>query len=264
LEGFCMVDPADNTRFDNPNSRAAAIAATAQYFVDLRRYLQRTPDQIAYRLHTDASVVLALETGAFQLLPPLQERHRIILAYAALADLDGQPLWTCIENLISPPVSASAPLSSKPRQPVLGEPLLTHTAIPQAQAAPTTHWQAMEQSNLKPSLLARATSAASSPFASVSKFSPKLPSIPRFGARTPWRTGIAITVIAAIAITWQTSILQAGVNKLPSPVSRLVWGATDAVMLQFVKRFEGLPWIDSANPRSRRGNKLAVAKRTNP
>jgi hypothetical protein len=258
-----MVHPADNTRFDTPTSRAAAIAATAQHFGDLRRYLQRTPDQIAYRLHTDASVVLALETGAFHLLPPRPERHRIILAYAALADLDGQPLWTCIEKFISPPVPFQSPLSAPPRtrvpHPAVSHPPVSSFALALDAAppiAPATHWQAIEQSTLKPSMLTRAKNAARAPVERLGN----LPGLPRFGARSAWRTGIAITVIAALAITSQTSILQAGVNKLPSPVSRLVWGAHDAVMSQFVKRFEGLPWIDSANPRARRTDKLAVIK----
>lgn len=252
-----MGYPADNTWFDRPNSRAAAIAATAQHFGDLRHYLQRTPDQIAYRLHTDASVVLALETGAFHLLPALAERHRIIMAYAALADLDGQPIWTCVESLIAPPAPFQSPLSAPPPAATL-YPKAAHDELPPP--APVTHWQAIEQSARQPSLMTRAKTAAYAVPDNIGSFTPTLARVGKLSVRTSWRTGVAISVIAAIAITSQTSILQAGVNKLPSPVSRLVWGATDAVMLQFGKRFEGLPWIDSANPRSRRADKLTVTK----
>ncbi len=263
-----MDYPADHTRHDHQPSRASAIAATARRFAELRHYLQRTPDQIAYRLHTDPGVVIALETGALHLLPSQAERHRIILGYAALAGIDGQPMWACVESLIGPPVPFQSPLSSPVYAHLQAQPLLGQSTAATPPAAAPTHWQGVAQAKLRPSMLQRLQNAVRPPVISVGSARRKhprfaqIPGLPKFGARPTWRTAVAVTVVAAIAVTSQTSILQAGVNKLPSPVSRLVWGAHEAVMLHFVKRFEGLPWIDSDNPRARRADKVIVTKRT--
>ncbi|MEE8253480.1 MAG: hypothetical protein V3R17_06060, partial [Hyphomicrobium sp.] len=75
--------------------------------------------------------------------------------------------------------------------------------------------------------------------------------------RRAGRAILAVAVpIALLVLLTQTAVLEAGVAQFPEPVARFVRGAQDYVTLQMAPIRHGLRWVDVADPRTRRGDKL--------
>ena len=77
------------------------------------------------------------------------------------------------------------------------------------------------------------------------------------------RALIALSIpVALVVLVTQTSVLEAAVAKLPPPVARIVRSAQNYVIVQMAPVRDGLRWIDVPDPRSRRGDKLPIAARS--
>ena len=75
--------------------------------------------------------------------------------------------------------------------------------------------------------------------------------------RRAGRAILAVAVpIALLVLLTQTAVLEAGVAQFPEPVARFVRGAQDYVTLQLAPIRHDLRWVDVADPRTRRGDKL--------
>jgi len=77
----------------------------------------------------------------------------------------------------------------------------------------------------------------------------------------PGRPGMALfTVTMGVAlillVTTQTAVLEAAVSQLPPSMKRIVRGAQNYVIVSLAPVRDGLRWIDVADPRSRRSDKL--------
>jgi hypothetical protein len=75
------------------------------------------------------------------------------------------------------------------------------------------------------------------------------------------RPGMALfTVTMAVAlillVTTQTAVLEAAVSQLPPSMKRIVRGAQNYVIVRLAPVRDGLRWIDVADPRTRRSDKL--------
>ena len=89
-------------------------------------------------------------------------------------------------------------------------------------------------------------------------------SIPRVASAYArgFRLGVMIGVpLLLVVVLTTTSVLHAAVARLPSPVARMIRSAQDYVTVQFSTRKDGLVWIEVADPRTRRSDKLQTAGR---
>jgi hypothetical protein len=233
--------------------------ATAQVFADLRRYLGQSPTQIAAYLGCPPAVIVDLEAGGFDRLPPQPERYRIIMAYTAMAGINGVSVWNRVEEAVKTTNgnrTAPIPVYQAPSYHVPPYEAPGHASIDDEERDPPGIWQRAKDHavQLRASVNLPALSAR------VSSWSTKA-QCRRTGALPRWRTALVIMGLATLGAGTQSSILEAGAAKLPAPVGRLVRSANDALLIQFGPTLQGLPWIKASDPRSRRSDKLPVIKR---
>lgn len=214
--------------------RQAAPAAVhlapevGRFFLDLRQVFRISREKAAQQLATRVDIIAALEAGDVRKLPPWPETCRIVRTYAALARLDPRPVLQSIETLIAYNryATAAGPQSMLGRLRQRGAPALAALADfgSKAFAAGSVAWN-------------RATR----------------------DRRRAGRAILAVAVpIALLVLLTQTAVLEAGVAQFPEPVARFVRGAQDYVTLQLAPIRHGLRWIDVADPRTRRGDKLKM------
>ncbi len=202
----------------------------ARFFQDLRQIFRLSREQAAQQLATGVDIIASLESGDVYALPPWPETCRIVRTYAGFARLDPRPVLHSIETLL----------------------------------AQNRHAKASAPQSLRAPLGQRATSA----LAALGDFRSK--SLAVGSAAWNWVTGgrrrtgralLAVAVpIALLVLLTQTAVLKAAVSQLPEPVARMVRGAQDYVTLQLAPMHNGLRWIDVADPRTRRGDKLQPAR----
>ena len=97
----------------------------------------------------------------------------------------------------------------------------------------------------------------------------KPPITPKARAQTPdisrrwpiWRIAGVATVMGIAGLGASGFMLQAAMTILPAPIAQVVRSASDAVLVGFSHKFEGMAWIDVDDPRSRRSDKLRKALR---
>jgi hypothetical protein len=211
-----------------PGRPAVSPAEIANVFVQLRHYLQISLHQAAALLNTDADIIAALESGAVRDLPAWPETTRIVRAYAGLANIDPGPVLRGLEALVR----------SSSRNPAARIPA-RQTLAPAPYAAGADH----EHDGLD--------DVADDAAGPARPWSSRLPS-----RSMVWRMCSVAAFLAVLGVGSQQGVLQAAVGKLPAPVAQLARDTSDMLLVRVSSRFEGLPWIDVADPRSRRGDKL--------
>lgn len=219
----------------HPTQRPAAVQMgpeVGRFFQELRRAFRLTREQAAQRLATRVDIVAALEAGDVRQLPPWPETCRIIRTYAGFAHLDPRPVLNSIEVLLGADAHAGTP--HRGLLPRLSEHRAYAVAVlgrgrRRAAAAAAHGWhQALHERHSRAS-----------------------------------RVLFAVAVpVALIVLLTQTSVLEAAVSQLPPSVARIVRGAQDYVTVQLAPVRDGLRWIDVADPRSRRSDKLPTAVRS--
>ncbi|MHA1572485.1 MAG: helix-turn-helix domain-containing protein [Alphaproteobacteria bacterium] len=210
--------------------RPAAPAAghlapeVGRFFLDLRQVFRISREKAAQQLATRVDIIAALEAGDVRKLPPWPETCRIVRTYAAFARLDPRPVLHSIETLIAYNRHVT-------------------TAGPQSMLA---------------SLSQRGALAALADFRSKAFAAGSLAwNRAMRDHRRAGRAILAVAVpIALLVLLTQTAVLEAGVAQFPEPVARFVRGAQDYVTLQLAPIRHGLRWVDVADPRTRRGDKL--------
>lgn len=196
-------------------------ANIAQLFFDLRGALRLTPYQVAAHLFTHADVIQSLETGQFDMLPPWPETERIVLAYAAMAGFDGQPVLHAIADLLQ-----------------------QSTSRPRAGLRPVARRVQVERIRLAGTAIAKGAR--------------RIPGDALKHARErPDRAFYAVSLpLALVLLLLNTSALQAAFGHIPRPVARMVIDVRQFFQEQFAPVREGLRWIDVDEPRRRRSDKL--------
>lgn len=198
-----------------------------RFFQDVRKIFRLSREQVARNLATRADIIAALEAADVRALPPWPETCRIVRMYAGSARLDPRPVLHSLETLIEQNRHAKA---AQPQSLIarLGQRIAPALAV----------------LNRTPS---RAFSAGPEIWNRVTR------------RRTGWTLFAVAVPIALVVMLTQTTILDAAVSRLPAPVARMVRGAQDFVTLQLAPVRDGLRWIEVADPRTRRGDKLQTA-----
>ena len=253
-----------------PSSRSLATlpetyVQTATFFIALREYLDLSRDQIARQLATHPNVIFALETSDFGALPPWPQTRKLVAEYAALARIDPTPALTCLEYCLAvTPADVATPSSREASErawpqaalasqsavhPVTYQPRATPVALPNrfvtSDAIDPVDHEADDDEH-EPESPSRWRSA-------LAGLSPRSWPIVRIAA--------VMIVLSVAGLFTQASTLQAAMARLPAPLNQLMRTAQDAVLVRTSAKFEGMPWINVADPRSRRSDKLPTTHR---
>ena len=208
---------------------AVMAAEVARFFQDLRGALRLTPAQTAEALATRVDIIGALEAGRTGALPPWPETCRIVRTYAGFAGLDPRPVLHSLEQLYVLEPCAASKVRGPRRNfiPNLGK-----------QGAPIM--AAIGGGGRRAAEAARNVRQVVNDHAG--------------------RRGMALftvtMAVALILLVTQTAVLEAAVSQLPPSMKRIVRGAQNYVIVRLAPVRDGLRWIDVADPRTRRSNKL--------
>lgn len=183
---------------------------------------------------TRPDVIYALEGGRFEGLPAWPETSRIVIAYTALAGIDGRPVLAAIADVVRSGVVA-----------------LVNQGVAYQQPAPVQKTIADPPTGFGVSSLMQAGSA-------IAHGAKRLQGGALHHVRKrPERAFYAASLpLGIVLILFNTTALQAAFAHVPRPVARM----TQEVRQYFQERFapvrEGLRWIEVDDPRRRRGDKL--------
>ena len=191
----------------------------------MRQHTRLSIDEVAGWLNTTPDVISALEAGAVQRLPLWPEISRVVTAYATPLGIDPNALLHLIADEF--------------------EYVMLGHARPQAAhlTPPATGDQAAGE-EATTSAPARTMSAAI---------------LSAFRKPTVIVSMVSLAVLGVVAT--QTPVLKSMTRRLPAPAANYMRSATDSFSGLFATKREGLTWIEAADPRSRRADKLAVHRR---
>lgn len=237
-----------------PQPYAVASAAFARYFQDVRARIGLPLEEIARRLSADPRVIHALESGAVAALPGWPEVERIVTLYMRALSLDPAPPLRAIAAAIEQQaIAARARLAPHGAAPLaLPPPVAAASAAPE----PAPGIEPSAQEDETPEQDEAASGGAKARLAGLVQ-------LPRLPLRRLARTGAVLAAMAAVAggavLLVQSSLMKSG--RLPAPAAEFMRSASDSVALFFAPKRDGLRWIEVADPRSRRGDKLQTARR---
>lgn len=218
----------------------AQAALFARYFVEMRHHLRLSPEEVAGWLNTTPDTIMALEQGATHRLPMWPETVRIVTAYAGALNVDGTALLRLIAAELETVVLGQArtqPAASEPpsRPATPAEPQLRgQPQLPAIAGRDEDHGEDEDEDHADPRR--------------------------RWYARPKLLLSVALVGLAVAGIA-TTPLLGALARRLPVPAANFVRGAAGGVSGLFAAKREGLTWIEVADPRSRRGDKLPVHRR---
>lgn len=240
-----------NARQNAQTSTDSTRANIARLFFDLRSALRVTPQQLALHLQTSPNTIAALEAGDFEHLPVWSETARIVVAYTALAGIDGRPVLAALVDTIRR--SNSVPLLAPPTQTakVMHTPAAQHARVGHQVEQPASAAQVQSAKVPKVGKIL----AAGTAFANGAK---RLPAGALEQVRQrPQRALYAISMpLAVVLLLFNTSALEAAFSHVPRPVARVAQDVRSYFQVQFAPVREGLRWIEVDDPRRRRGDKL--------
>jgi hypothetical protein len=189
--------------------------------------LRLTLPQAAYYLRVHPDVIEALESGQVEHLPPWHQTAPMIMAYTAMASIDGRPVLNAVGGLIA-----------------------SFDAAPPPPAAPYVHQEAGHGFQTHSGgHFVRAGSA-------IANGARRLPkdAIHQIRER-PQRALYALSVPLLFLLLFHASIFDL--------IARPFSSAVTYVSVYFQERFtpvrDGFRWIEVTDPRSRRGDKLRIA-----
>jgi transcriptional regulator with XRE-family HTH domain len=238
----------------------AGDAQIAAIFRQMRAILGLSVPGLARRLGTDIAVIMELETGGVDNLPPWPETVRIIEGYGAMTGVDQGPLLSRILMLQTPTATRGAGQVSGPPQstPVT----VIHEATPVTRPHP---YPERRQSSYAvpaprtPAQVAYAEAeiedvpAAAPPPARRQRWRAFLPS-PRIAI---W-LGVPIAAVFCVALVAKMApqVLYSAVEAMPFAIRAPLRPSVDHLVTSTAPVRDGLRWIDSVNPRSRKSDRL--------
>lgn len=234
---------------------ATSPAELARLLTGVRTALGYSEIELAMRLATTPRVVFALENGWLEALPAWPETRRIVDGWVAAAGLDPRPALEALARAMQPAGGATAhpspALAAAGRGPMqrLPEPLRQQTSAAPAAAADMSH-EGLQEGGTVDVVAPRP------------RFNARLPQ-PKLPASRLVRLGMLGIVAAGLWVTTtQTAVVAAAVATLPAPAERAVRSISDFLAVRFAPLREGHRWIDVDDPRSRRGDKLRIGRRS--
>lgn len=201
---------------------AQVRADVSRFFHNLRHAVGLSPRQAAEQLKTHAGVIVALERADVDALPPWTETQRVVMAYSALAGIDGRPV-----------LSALAALRSD---------------------AEYRRQMAHRFAAIHPAVIASADRLMQAGFV-LAEGAKRLPREALVHARErPARTFYAVSLPMALLLL---ALNSNDIGKaLVRPFASAVATVRDALTVNFPPVREGLKWIEVTDPRARRADKL--------
>lgn len=210
-----------------------------QYFFGLRGALGLTAIEAARLLNTTPDVIAALERGVVELLPPWPQTVALVRNYAALACVDGEPSLHWIAAVMQ--ASSSSYTAGNLPPPAAARPSMASRHSPARRSS-----SAGRPANGRPAPLVR-----------MAKLMPKrtLRSVRRRPARALYATVLpALVVIAALS--------PSAVARVAAPLQSVVIAVGDQVRVVLAPIHDGHRWIETSDPRQRRGDKLQINRRS--
>jgi len=220
---------------------------TASFFIKLRQYLGLTREQAAAHLQTYPFVITALETGNFADLPPWPHTRRIVCDYAVLARIDPAPALHCLELCLEEASQAALHTPNTQVRP----------ATQSNQIATLTQHSADDIDEIDDDAGGDLDDAGQPSL--IQRLRAWMPN-----ARLALRISAVMIMLSVAGLFTQGWVAQAAMTKLPAPVGSLIRDVREAYLMRTSAKFEGMIWIDVADPRTRRADKLPVKPRQRP
>lgn len=236
---------------------AEGLRLVGALFTDLRKALRLTVPEAAERLGTRIDVVIALEAGVVERLPPWPETRRLVERYTRLAGIDARPVL----DVLAQAQTRDIPMIDVTPIPPRPHPAAGRIAPPPAAArfSPRRMAGAMFA---RPN--ARPERAAEGPAVAAGLVTGLLAWLPHTSGWRPSRGGLIKGAIAAAALMLAMSdsrLAGATASILPGPLAAVALGINDLALRAVSPRREGLLWIDAADPQARKGDKLHISRR---
>lgn len=214
-----------------PRQQAMAVhSQIALFFRNLRTFLGITQQQAAAQLMTHVQVIDALENADVRYLPDWPETARVVMAYAAWARIDGRPILGALAALQN---------GSVPRRP-----------SPVRNAAAYAHMQ-HSVVRLRQAGVVLVEGAKRLPQEAMNQ-----------ARERPARTFYAVSLpMCLVLLMLNTSVLQGALGMIGGPAAKFASSLRETLAVEFSPVREGLRWIEVADPRSRRADKLSPTER---
>ena len=215
----------------------------AYEFARMRADLRLTVPAIARRIGTDVATINNFEAGAINGLPPWHETVRIVEAYAMMLGTDPSRILSRL--LVHQPIAAA---KTDPTHRVGTLPLPPPPSLPDHAGEGTSRRTGRNS--------VRTSEAHDAALAERKKR--KM----RRLRRTISLVGTAAAVVV-IGVSIQSSprALYALADIMPSPMGSPLRAGAEYLVLNSAPSRDGLKWIDVGDPRTRKADKLRVAKR---
>lgn len=222
-----------NVRYDGRGSSRLGISAIGEpaagrdeqlgnIFRNMRLSLRLSRDAMARRLGIQASIVDSFEAGVVTALPHWKEIARIVGGYCELVRIDPEPILWRVSSQLQAAAGQTRTASVRRHSPPA-------SSVPARRAERTT---------------------------------------PRSGrgrrrARTLFVLTAPIAFLAGaiyVAQTLPTEVYR-GIRLLPDPIAGPVRAGFDYFLLLTAQRRDGLRWLETGDPRSRKADKLQTGSR---
>ena len=251
----------------------------ASLFQAMRASAGLSPADLVRLLHTRPEVLASLEAGRVRALPPMAETVRLIKDYGALLQVDVEPVLARIKQQTgekAPPLKAvsvtarsrlvgAMQVVAQPfrrrqdaQSPLLkAKPATAPTAPVVASRGGVQHLAPAEAPQGRAA--ARPTVAmepASKPSSSKAAYRQR-----RRRQRLLVTAGISATLLMGAVWTAQSqpSVLYAAVDQMPSGIAKSLRRGIEMIAWRLSSSRDGLTWIETSEPRRRKGDKLPVA-----
>lgn len=208
----------------------------AEIFRNMRRVLNVSADALARELRTSRVVIAALEAGAVYALPPWGETHRIVVTYAQRAGVDARPILARLEGYLIYNVTGESGGAS-PKLPVRS---VTRAAADRQQR-PSRAQSDSAQSPLKRPQGARKRRRR------------------RAVKLVVWSLLLAAVGGMIVAARLKPDLLLETARRLPPQVATTAITSAELLVFRAAPRQDGLSWVDMADPRVRKADKLRSA-----
>lgn len=229
----------------------------ARLLSGVRTALGYSEIELAVRLGTTPRVVFALENGWLEALPPWQETRRIVDGWVATAGLDPRPALEALALAIQ----AVPAVTGRPADAVEAADRTTVAS----QGLVRRFRQPLPKPALAPVELGSHPAADAGAVPEPTPLPRRLSRLTRL--RLPASRWVRLAAFAVVAAglwttTIETAVVAAAVAKLPAPAERAVRSISDFIAVRFAPLREGHRWISVDDPRSRRGDKLRIGRRS--
>lgn len=261
---------------------STAIVEAAQLFAGLRSVLNLSLDAAADLLATEPNVIVALETGQIDALPPWPETQRLVSAYTGLAGCDPGPVLSILRAELDrqhsdSPSSSGAGISEFPdsvaapaflaRQP---GPAPTPPEEPAEIQPAGPRWRKGRGGRPVPvgsALIDQGENARPSRQYNVSTADVGR-GLTRGVANIVSNRGVHIGLLSVAMVAGiifalcQPAFISILSSRLPDPMSHGLRSVHDYLLIRFAPEREGLRWIEVDDPRARRTDKLHNVRQT--